>query len=326
MKEDVSIIISIFEPGDFLVRQIRALQAQQVPLGLKWEIIYVDNTPQGKYRRVILEESSIEKANIKYLHEPIPGKCRAINLAIGVAQGKAVLFTDDDVLPGKNWVQAMSCPILNGEADVVTADIRIPEELKQPWMGGIDKTIFMDALGKNVLLRACLGANSAVKKDALLSVGGFDPELGPGKLGAGEDSLLGFQLQCLGYRFIFAGEEATVLHYIKKERFKREAFIRYAKLAACSSAYIDYHFNNKYDRFVFFKAIKSFIGLLYVRATLKYKCIEGILPEEHYQITKMWYNLQFNKEQYRERNYVEPDCTKVRGELPQVGYKKGDGR
>jgi len=324
MRESVSIIICLFEPGDFLARQIKALQAQQAPPELQWEVLYVDNTAQGKHKKTIIEAST-EKVSIKYLHEPNPGKCRANNLAIGVAKGEVLLFTDEDVLPGKGWVHAMSWPILNGDADVVNADIELPEELRRPWMGPIHKTIFMDRLGKDALLKAVLGSNAAIKRDILLSIGGYDPELGPGRLGAGEDSLLGFQLQRLACRFFFAGEEATVLHCVSKERFKRETFIRYAKLAACSDAYIKYHWNHKSEHLAWLKALKSLIGLWWVRATRKYKCSEGILPNEHYQISRIWYLRQFNKEQRRQHNYLEPGCIKVHGELPQLGYKETEG-
>jgi glycosyltransferase involved in cell wall biosynthesis len=326
MPDSVSVIICLYNPGDFLSRQIRALQAQEVPADLQWEVIYVDNTPEGKHKKTI-QDAANGLATIRCLHEPIPGKSRANNLAIGVAQGKALIFTDEDVLPRKGWVHAMSRPILTGDADVVTADIKIPEELQRPWMGSIHKSIFMDRLRRDVLLKAVLGSNAAIQRNILLSVGGYDPELGPGRLGAGEDSLLGFQLQRLGCRFIFAGEEATVLHCIRIERFKREAFIRYAKAAACSDAYIQYHWNHKYEQLAWLKALKSVIGLGWVRATRwKYKCLEGILPHEHYQITKIWYFRQFNKEQRRQHNYVEPACIKVRGELPVIGHKRTRGQ
>lgn len=318
MRESVSIIICLFNPGDFLARQIQALKEQEIPSNLQWEIIYVDNTPEGKYKKTILEAQT-GLPNIQYLHEPIPGKSKASNLAISMAQGDVVLFTDDDVLPGKSWVQSMSQPIINGDADVVNADIRIPKELKRPWMGPIHKTIFMDRLGKDVLSKVVTGANVAIKKDVLLAVRGFDPELGPGRLGAGEDSLLGFQLQCLGCRFIVAGEEATVVHFFSTGRFKRSAFIRYAKAAACSNAYIQYHWYHKSVKFAFVRCCKSYIGLWWVRATRwKYRCIEGILPHEHYQITKIWYYWQFNKEQRRIQNYSKLSCLKVRGELPRL--------
>jgi glycosyltransferase involved in cell wall biosynthesis len=272
-------------------------------------------------------KASAKHCVIRYLHEPIQGKCRAINRAIGAARGDVILFTDDDVLPGKDWVKVMSLPILTGNADVVTADIEIPEELRRPWMGPIDKAIFMDRLGEDVLLQAVLGANSAVKKDILLQLGGLDPELGPGRLGAGEDSLLGRKLQRLGCKFFFAGREATVLHCFKKERLKRDAFIKYAKATASSTAYIRYHWDHESVRFAWAKALKSYVGLWWVRATRwNYRCAEGVLPHEHYQISRIWYFLQFNKEQRREWNYGEQGCLKVRGEMPQIGIDKSVSR
>ena len=316
---NVSVIITLFDPGDFLEQQIVALKEQDIPSGFQWEVLYVDNTLSGRHKETVINASS-DQCAIRYLHEPTPGKCSAVNRGIIAAQGDVLLFTDDDVLPKSSWVKSMSAPILNGEAEVVVGDIEIHDELKRPWMGLIHKTIFMDRLGRDILLDGIHGANAAVKKEFLLSVGGLDPELGPGRLGAGEDSLLGLQLKRLGCRFLLAGEQATVLHCFNKERLKRNSFIQYAKAAARSDAYIRYHWNHEDEKFPWIKALKSYIGLCWVRAKMhKFIVADGILPHEHYQISRIWYFLQFGKEKRRMRNYADQSCRKVGGDLSIIG-------
>ena len=45
-----------------------------------------------------------------------------------------MLWTDDDVRPGRNWIEAMCRPILDGQADALAGRIVLPAYLQRPWL------------------------------------------------------------------------------------------------------------------------------------------------------------------------------------------------
>lgn len=69
---------------------------------LQWEIIVVDNNSTDTTKDVV--NSFKDKIPVKYLFEPRQGKNFALNSAISIANGEILVFTDDDVLPAKNWL------------------------------------------------------------------------------------------------------------------------------------------------------------------------------------------------------------------------------
>ena len=65
--------------------------------------------------------------------------------------------------------------------------------------------------------RLSLVGNCAFRRHVLERVYGFDPELGPGALGLGEDTLFGLQLTEAGYKIEYA-KNALVVHFPDKSR------------------------------------------------------------------------------------------------------------
>jgi glycosyltransferase involved in cell wall biosynthesis len=74
----------------------------QVPKGLEWELILVDNGTGDSTSDVV--NSFKDKLPIKYLREPQPGLSVARNRAIQAAQGDYLIWTDDDVLVNATWL------------------------------------------------------------------------------------------------------------------------------------------------------------------------------------------------------------------------------
>ncbi len=47
------------------------------------------------------------RLQIHYVREDRPGKSRALNAALRIAQGKLMVFTDDDVVPQPDWLSQL---------------------------------------------------------------------------------------------------------------------------------------------------------------------------------------------------------------------------
>jgi len=69
---------------------------------LPWELLVVDNGSSSETAGVLTRFEGI--LPIKALTEPKPGKSRAINRALEVAEGSLILFTDDDVTVSVGWM------------------------------------------------------------------------------------------------------------------------------------------------------------------------------------------------------------------------------
>jgi glycosyltransferase involved in cell wall biosynthesis len=71
--------------------------------GIDWELIVADNGSTDKTADVL--ERAGKRLPLLALHEPAPGKNRAINRALAAGRGELLIFTDDDVEPDAGWVQ-----------------------------------------------------------------------------------------------------------------------------------------------------------------------------------------------------------------------------
>ncbi len=67
-----------------------------------WELIIVDNASTDDTRHVI--ESYKAQLPIRYCFEPHQGKNLALNHGVEFVKGELIVFTDDDVLPRKDWL------------------------------------------------------------------------------------------------------------------------------------------------------------------------------------------------------------------------------
>ena len=89
-----------------------------------------------------------------------------------------------------------------------------------------------------------VGANCAFRRHVLERVYGFDPELGPGALGLGEDTLFGLQLTEAGYKIEYA-RNALVVHWPDKSRLLRGEWLKSAQRRGRSRAYVMYHWEHE---------------------------------------------------------------------------------
>lgn len=70
-----------------------------------FEIIAVDNNSTDNTSRVISEFS--DRLPIKLIHVKAPGKSKALNQALELANGRLIVFTDDDVRAEPDWLEQL---------------------------------------------------------------------------------------------------------------------------------------------------------------------------------------------------------------------------
>lgn len=238
----VSLIICTRNRCEALRSALASLANIQVPTGSEVEVVVADNGSTDATPSAI---SATKAGNFaaKHLFVPEGGKAVALNTAVRHASGDVLVMTDDDVIPAPGWLCAITRPITDGTADAVAGAITIAPHLRRPWMTPLHRSWLA---AEDRLLpspETLVGANMAVARHVFEKVPGFDPELGPGRLGLWEDTLFGLQLREAGFR-LAAAPSAKVEHHFLADRLLRGAFLSRATAEARSSAYVDWHWRH----------------------------------------------------------------------------------
>ena len=202
------------------------------------EVLLVDNgstdgTPD------FLDELARDNPEIVVTHDPVPGKSGALNRALGLVRGRAVVFTDDDVHVPVTWFEDMAGPILDGTADAVCGTIVLADHLDRPWLTPALRTDLAEFLDVSGPAPGMVGANMATSTDAARSIG-FDEELGPGERGFADDVMFNFRLKAAGYRLVGC-TGPPVEHHLSPDRLTHTTMQRLARSNGSSHAYVWHH-------------------------------------------------------------------------------------
>jgi glycosyltransferase involved in cell wall biosynthesis len=240
----ISIILCTRNRAPALEKMLVVLGRVKVPHGWKVEVILVDNGSTDN-TAAVAQEAKLETMQLKYLLEPKKGKANALNSGLAMSRGEIILFMDDDVLVAPDWLEQIVLPILKGQCDAVTGQITLAPELLRPWM--TPKHRWWLASSRDAQLhegsRELIGANMGFHRSVLKSVPAFDPEVGPGARGLGEDSLFGWQLVEAGYKIEYV-PKAAAIHQPDASRLRRFYWLDDARKRGRSDAYLAYHWEH----------------------------------------------------------------------------------
>jgi glycosyltransferase involved in cell wall biosynthesis len=100
----ITVAICTFNRADSLRRTLDSLGALELPTGLAWELVVVNNKSTDHTDDVIGEYWG--RLPVRRELEPRPGLSNARNRAIDVAKGEYIVWTDDDVVVDPGWLRA----------------------------------------------------------------------------------------------------------------------------------------------------------------------------------------------------------------------------
>jgi GT2 family glycosyltransferase len=167
-----------------------------------------------------------------YLRCDEPGLSRARNAAVIATRSRWIAFLDDDARPHPDWMDELmaalgqaadSVAILGGRVRPVYPPGESADHVTRTWallLSCVDAQDGGDVLRDGV--NVC-GANLAVRRDALETVGGFPTSLGRTgeSLLSGEEAYLIERLDQLGFRTLYE-PRFVVGHRIPRERLQPE--------------------------------------------------------------------------------------------------------
>ncbi|MFZ0737775.1 MAG: glycosyltransferase [Candidatus Acidiferrales bacterium] len=229
----LSAIVCTFNRCEVLRETLRTLDESQLPPGVDWEVLVVDNNSSDGTRSVC--ESFVERnpGRFRYFFEPRAGKTFALNTGIANAQGEILAFTDDDVKVDPRWLaevlrafEKFACAGIAGRI------VPVWNSDKPIWYSSEGPYKLMDAICRYdfgdepcVPPVPAYGANLSLKRQMLERYGGFRTDLGPtpGKQNPGEDAEMCRRLVAAGEKFMYA-PRAIIYHPVEEKRTKKSYF------------------------------------------------------------------------------------------------------
>lgn len=115
----VTVAIPTYNRAGWLRQTLAGLVAQDFPAG-EYEILVIDNNSRDETAAVVAEFAGANPAP-RHLREPRQGLDHARNRAVVEARGRVLLFGDDDILVGPDWIRQLAGPLLEDRAGRIGA-------------------------------------------------------------------------------------------------------------------------------------------------------------------------------------------------------------
>lgn len=328
MSVSVTIVICTRNRANHLEATLESLNRLVIPEHLVPELVVVDNGSTDATQEV-LNEPPVENMPVRSVIEPRKGTSRARNTGLREAEGRILLWLDDDIRVLPDWLTCLTRPLLEETAEAVAGKVVLPPHLNKAWMQPFHRAALASTESIDADPDDIVSANMAFSRSVLTDVPGFDPELGPGQLGTMEDTLFSRQLREAGYRLRMVTETA-VEHHFDELRLTRDAFIDLAVARGRSLSYIRYHWLHhsvedwthrrhayqiwRHPRFVLAKRLVDRAAQRCAR-WLK----QGDAPiskGEFWTVMNVYSLKQYLRERTRPRNYAERGLEKLHGVQP----------
>ena len=195
----VSIVIPTFERDHLLCETMRLALSQDYPC---YEVIVVDQTPHVSDEVASLVESA--DARLTYLQSETPNLPAARNAGVAVARGDVIVFIDDDVLIGPEYIRGHARRYADPSVGAVMGLTLAVDESDEP--GAVQSALALFGLIRQMpdgafQVRSVVGCNSSYRREALVRAGLSDERFAG--CGEGEDTDLSFRVGRLGFDLVY---------------------------------------------------------------------------------------------------------------------------
>ena len=216
---NVSVVICTRNRPDTLEQALESVAECEYP---SFDAHVMDQSTDDKSQKVVEEIAArfAYKLKINYHHLEKAGLSRAYNLGIAASAGEIVAGTDDDVVVPKDWVAQIAKAFAGDkEAALLYGQVLIPESLREAERNGLIVPSLPIAKYERLIKGGTrykvfgMGANFALRRSIVDSVGPFDEALGGGgPLRSSQDFDFAYRVYRAGYAVILV-PEVKVDHY-----------------------------------------------------------------------------------------------------------------
>lgn len=235
---DVSVILATRDRADLLEQTLGHFAAQQLG-GVRWQVIVADNGSSDRTPDVL--RAAAATLPLDAVTETRAGKNRALNLALPLARGRLLVFTDDDVVPEPRWIAELVAAADRWPDYTIFAGRILPifppetpEWLEQHWFVGAAYAKYELPQEEGPTKYLPFGPNFMLRAAAMAGVR-YHEEIGP----SGDDYVSGSETELLhrltrrGDRIVYV-PAATVGHVVRPNQLGLDwLFGRSYRLGRC---------------------------------------------------------------------------------------------
>ncbi len=228
MSQSYSIIVATKDRAPMIQGLLDSMKNVAGLDRIRPQIIIGDNDSQDGTWEVLQRTAKNFPLPINLLKVKRPGKSAVLNDAVRVAEGRILVFLDDDVTLDRRWLEASEKFFSQKTYQVGQGRIRLQSpDANDPQVQKLIhrfRTIPHVEYDKSMdRVHSLTGANFAVLRDALERVGPFDERLGPGASGTSEDIELAQRFARAGISIGYM-QEAIAYHRVDRSRLTEEYF------------------------------------------------------------------------------------------------------
>ena len=226
----LDLVVATYRRPRLLASALESILAAPCPPGLHLRVVVVNNDPATDLSALVRRFASA-RVPVAFLEQPLPGKSRALNLAIATSSADFIGFIDDDELLTASWLQAAYDALRGGELDFIGGPMR-PIWPSQPpdWVPDTYQAVLGIVDSGNARVRysrefqgILVGGNAVIRRSLFDSIGPYRTDLGP----QGSHRLLSCEDEDMYARLLEHGAhgeylpELVVLHHVHPERIHR---------------------------------------------------------------------------------------------------------
>lgn len=252
--EPISVVVCTRDRPEILASCLKLLQQLHYAA---FDVVVVDNAPATGETRSCFDRVVGDDDRFRYVCEPVPGLSRARNRGLAEASADRVAFTDDDVQVDPWWLDGIALGFAHDERAGCVTGLVPPTELEHPaqhyfdqrysWASCLEPCTYdmtnrrdLSALYPYSAGIFGTGANFAVDRTLLQSLGGFDEALGAGSPAGGGEDLDAFVRVLRAGRSLVYEPSAIVWHVHRSSSRdqRRQLFYYGVGLTAFLSKYV----------------------------------------------------------------------------------------
>ncbi len=234
---ETSIVIPSYRRPDGLKKAVLSCLAQEGMAAAPFEIVVVDNDPEGSALAVTTALAGGNAVPIRYVAEPRPGISHARNTGVASATGRYLAFLDDDEFAEPDWLATFLATMRQFDADAVVGPVYPCFPAAAEPVDAYRRAVYTRDAGVPTgtpLPRWRIGNSIFRKSRCFIDPEPFDPRLG---LSGGEDSVFLRQLTRRGCKMVWCGE-AVVWEDVPGERLAARYLLRRAFRGAQTSTFV----------------------------------------------------------------------------------------
>jgi GT2 family glycosyltransferase len=234
----VSVVVTTCKQAESVIQTVLSLLACEPP---PLEVIVVENRPVDSPVEAALRERFAGEARVRYVEEHRAGLSWARNAGIAAAHGEIVAVTDDDVLVDRRWLEWIGRAFASEPDVACVTGLILPGDLEteaqvyiEQFAGfgkGFERRVFRLSTPTSPLSPFAAGeygsgASTAIRRNVVWELGGFDRDLGAGtRSRGGEDLDLFIRVLLAGHAIVY--EPSAILwhrHPDTAQHLRREIF------------------------------------------------------------------------------------------------------